>query len=197
MTKNELINLLFSTSAFLVSVIVYFQSSKLNRRQLRIEKIEEMLEITHILIAKYEYFINVINLKNSIRNNLVDDLASLFRENRLPITLQELHQISKEMDLQNKLIRLFILNNSYLPKIELKDKIEVFITLYASIADKTLSTSLKKISYPFKQFPTPLNFSDFTTEIQNELIEEMGLGYKNSIQLKNTYVKRFKERYKL
>lgn len=195
MTNSEIINLLFSTSAVLVSIVVYFQSSRLNKRQIRIEKIEEMLEITHILKGNYVCFINVITLKDNMKTH---GLGALYEENILVNRLKTLRQLTKEMDLQNKLVRLYILNNSYLPKTKLKDKIGILISLYASIADKTLSTSLEEYSRPFNQFPTALDFNDFTDEIQNELIEEMGLGYKNNIQLKNNpYEKLFKERYKL
>lgn len=92
---------------------------------------------------------------------------------------------------------MFVLNNSYLPKKELKEKIGTFIAVYTSIAENILTNPHKIIKLPFNDFPKRWDFLDFTQEIQNELITEMDLGYKDSIDNKNTYVKKFKERYKL
>lgn len=194
MTTNDYITGGISIVAIVISIIAYLQNSRIEKRQLRIEKLEEMLEITHTLMGNYEYFDDTIFFKNQLlsdnKNNGVD-------KDKYIKQIKELIKISENIDLQNKLTRLFVLNNSYLPKNELKEKIGTFITIYTSIARNTISEPFHKTKLPFNEFPKRWEFSDFIQEIQNELIEEMDLGYKNSIDDKNTYDKKFKKRYNL
>lgn len=183
-----------SIVAIVISIIAYLQNSRIEKRQLRIEKLEEMLEITHTLKGNYEYFDDTNLFKNEL---LSDNKNNDVEKDKYIKQINELIKISENIDLQSKLTRLFVLNNSYLPKKELKEKIGVFITIYTSIARNTISEPFQKIKLPFTEFPKRWEFSDFTQEIQNELIEEMDLGYKDSIDDKNTYEQKFKERYNL
>jgi len=194
MTISDYITGGISIVAIVISIIAYLQNSRIEKRQLRIEKLEEMLEITHTLKGNYEYFDDTNFFKNEL---LSDNKKNDVEKDKYIKQIKELIKISENIDLQNKLTRLFVLNNSYLPKKELKEKIAVFITIYTSIARNTISEPFQKIKLPFNEFPKRWEFSDFTQEIQNELIEEMDLGYKNSIDDKNTYDKKFKERYNL
>lgn len=194
MTINDYITGGISIVAIVISIIAYLQNSRIEKRQLRIEKLEEMLEITHTLKGYYEYFDDTTSFKNQLfldnKNNNVDKVKYIKQ-------IKELIKITENIDLQNKLTRLFVLNNSYLPKKELKEKIGVFITVYTSIAKNTVSDPFHKIKLPFNDFPKRWEFSEFIQEIQNELIEEMELGYKNSIDDKSTYEEKFKKRYNL
>ena len=193
MEINDYITGIISIIAIVISVLAYLENSRIEKRQLRIEKIEEMLEITHILIGNYQYFEDTNFFKNDMFSGTKDSTEKE-KYNRQIIGLS---QISESIDLQNKLTRLYVLNNSYLPKKELKEKIGIFIAVYTSIAENTLSNPNKIVELPFNDFPKRWDFLDFTQEIQNELIEEMDLGYKDSIENKNTYEKEFKKRYNL
>jgi hypothetical protein len=193
MEINNYITGIISIIAIVISIIAYIQNSRSDKRQLRIGKLEEMLEITHILMGNYHYFEDT----NFLITNLISgtkDNAELEKYNQ---QIKALSQISERIELQDKLTRLFVLNNSYLPKKELKEKIGIFIAVYTSIAENTLSNPNKIVELPFNDFPKRWDFLNFTQEIQNELIVEMDLGYKESIENKNTYEKKFKERYKL
>ena len=193
MQINDYITGTISIIAIVISVIAYLENSRIEKRQLRIEKLEEMLEITHILMGNYQYFDDTNFFKNIIFSETKDN-TEIEKYNR---QVKSLQQISESIELQNKLTRLFVLNNSYLPKKELKEKIGVFIAVYTSIAENTMINPNSIVKLPFNDFPKRWDFLEFTQEIQNELIEEMDLGYKNSIDNKITYDKKFKERYKL
>ena len=52
---NDYITGGISIIAIVISVIAYLQTSRNEKRQLRIGKLEEMLEITHILMGNYQY----------------------------------------------------------------------------------------------------------------------------------------------
>ncbi|WP_040280843.1 hypothetical protein [Psychroserpens damuponensis] len=191
---NDYVTGIISIIAIVISVIAYIQNTRIEKRQLRIEKLEEMLEITHILMGNYQYFEDTNFFKNIMLSETKDS-TEIEKYNR---QVKSLIQISENIDLQNKLTRLFVLNNSYLPKKELKEKIGVFIAVYTSIAENTMINPKNIIdNLPFNDFPKRWDFLEFTREIQNELIVEMDLGYKDSIDNKNTYEKKFKERYKL
>ena len=190
---NDYVTGIISIIAIVISVIAYIQNTRIEKRQLRIEKLEEMLEIIHILIGNYQYFEDTNFFKNIIFSETKDNTEKE-KYNR---QVKSLIQISENIDLQNKLTRLFVLNNSYLPKKELKEKIGVFIAVYTSIAENTMINPNNIVQLPFNDFPKRWDFLEFTREIQNELIKEMDLGYKDSIDNKNTYDKKFKERYKL
>ncbi|MHA7944591.1 hypothetical protein ACJOV8_016050 [Formosa sp. 3Alg 14/1] len=194
MTTSESITGGISIVAIVISIIAYLQNLRIEKRQLRIEKLEEMLEITHTLMGNYEYFDDTFFLKNKL---LLDKKTNDVDKEKYIKQVKELIKISESINLQNKLTRLFVLNNSYLPKKKLKEKIGVLITIYTCIARNTISEPFNKIKLPFNDFPKRWDFSEFTQEIQNELIEEMDLGYKNSIDKKNTYDQEFKKRYNL
>jgi hypothetical protein len=193
MEINDYITGVISIVAIVISIIAYIQNSKNEKRQLRIEKIEEMLEITHVLNANYQYFEDT----HFFKTQLLSETKESMEKDKYLFQVKELSKISKEIDIRNKLTRLYILNNSYLPKKELKEKIGVFITVYTSIAESTLSLPIKKTNLPFNEFPKKWDFLEFTEEIQNELIKEMSLGYKNNISDKNTFQVKFKQRYNL
>ncbi len=193
MGLNDYLTYTISIIAIVISIIAYFQNRKISKRQLRIGRIEEILEITHILSVNYHYFYDTYSFQKFVLSDLKDenDHKKYLRQ------LKALTEISNKIDLQNKLSRLYILNNSYLPKEELKDKIGVFIAAYTSLAGITISQPIRKTDLPFTDFPKPWNFLEFTQEIQNKLIEEMKLGYKDNISKINNYEKKFKKRYNL
>lgn len=190
---NDYVTGIISIIAIVISVIAYIKNSRIEKRQLRIEKLEEMLEITHILMGNYQYFEDT----NFFKNIMLSEAKDNTEKEKYNRQVKSLIQISESIDLQNKLTRLFVLNNSYLPKKELKEKIGVFIAVYTSIAENTMINPNDIVNLPFNDFPKRWDFLEFTREIQNELIEEMDLGYKDSIDNKNLYDKKFKERYKL
>lgn len=193
MEINDYITGAFSLIAIGISIVAYIQNLKGQKRELRIEKLEEILEITHLLNGNYQYFEDT----HFFKTHLLFDHADKDEKLKYLTQVKVLQEISNEIDLRKTLSRLYVLNNSYLPKKELKAKIGVFIAVYSSIAESTLSQPTMKTELPFNEFPKRWEFLEFTKEIQNELIEEMNLGYKNNISEQNEYKKEFKRRYKL
>jgi hypothetical protein len=193
MEITNFITVAVSSIAIVISIFAYFQNSKIQRRQLRIEKLEEMLEITHILDGNYQYFEDTFFFKEQFLNGKVENSD----KEKYQHQVEALVKISEEIDLSKKLARLYVLNNSYLPRNKLKEKTGVFITVYTCLAENTVLHPNKRINLPFSNFPKKWEFLDFTNEIQNEIIEEMNLGYKNNIEDNNNFEKVFKERYNL
>lgn len=56
MEINDYITGAFSLIAIVISIVGYIQKVRKESRELRIEKLEEMLEITYLLNGNYQYF---------------------------------------------------------------------------------------------------------------------------------------------
>lgn len=151
-----------------------------------------MIEITHILNGNYQYFEDTFFFKTGLSNE-----QSIKKKEKYLQQVNSLMKISEEIDLSKKLSRLYVLNNSYLSKNKLKDKVAVLITLYSSIAENTIGNPIEKLDIVFNNFPKRWDFDEYIQEIQNEIIQEMKLGYKNNMKYNFDYEKEFKERYKL
>jgi len=160
----DIVIIIISFAAILIAILSYRQNSKFNKRQLRIEKLEEILEIIHVLYANYQYFEDTFMFKQDV---LKEDVEKKVKDRYIE-QVKELIEITNEIKLRSKLARLFVLNNSYLPKSKLKDKIGVFITVYTSIAESTITQSNKLHYLSFKKFPKSWEFLDFSQEIQND-----------------------------
>jgi len=158
---------------------------------LRLEKLEEIIEITHLLVQNYQYFEDSFAFKKGILNKKSDEKEKYIRQ------IKALIEISENIKLREKLSRLYVLNSSYLPQNKLKDKIGVFITTYTSISEHTIISPEKKIELIFNNFPKKWEFLEFSNEIENELIQEMNLGYSNNTKYKNDFEKEFKKRYNI
>lgn len=193
MEINDYITYAISIVAIVISIIAFIQNHKISKRQTRIVRIEEILEIIHILNINYHYFYDTYFFKES---NLTHSIENK-EEKKYLKQVKALIEISNKINLQNKLSRLHILNNSYLPKKEFKDKIGVIIAVYSSLAASTISEPIRKEDLPFTDFPKPWHFLEFVQEIKNELLKEMNLGYKDNFSNTNTYEKKFRERYNL
>ena len=193
MEFNNYITFSISAVAIVVSIFAYIQNSRVQKRQLRINKIEEILEITHMLNGNYHYF----EESQFIKSNFSSSRDGFIEKEKYKARVKILKNISDELDFSNKLPRLYVLSNSYLSKKRLRDKIGILIAVFTSLLETTLNDPHKTAILPFNKFPKKMEFLEFVKEIQNELIIEMGLGYKNKLSEENLYEEEFRERYNL
>ena len=193
MESIDIITIILSSSAIVVAALSYFQASNNHKRELRIEKLEQIIEILHTLNGNYQYFEDTYFYKTRY---LFDDLDTTETELYTKQVIA-LIKTSEDIDLRNKLSKLYVLNNSYLPQDLLQDKISVFISVYTSIAENTISKPFDKLQLPFTKFPKRWELSDFTNEILKGLIKEMDLGYNENFKYNFDYEVEFKSKYKL
>src|SRR5690606_39554394 len=113
----DIVIIIISFAAILIAILSYRQNSKFNKRQLKIEKLEEIIEIIHVLYANYQYFEDTFMFKQDV---LKEDVEKKVKDRYIE-QVKELIEITNEIKLRSKLARLFVLNNSYLPKSKLKD----------------------------------------------------------------------------
>ena len=170
----------FSSIAIAISIAtIYFTRQNL-KRQLRLSKLEEILEILLFLDAYYRgLFILFKDTEQKVE----------FLENRkeLPEYLKQLSSNRESFiemfdmkTLTNRVSRLNVLSKAYLPnKKNLKSKAltiaDVYFAMYSYVKfDGNLST---KAAYTI--IPNPIEMKVLISELQDQIIFEMKLGYKN------------------
>ena len=97
-----------SLAAIVISIIAFVQNLKIEKRQLRIGKMEEMLEITNILNINYQYFDDT----HFFKTQLLSDQKESNDTDKYLSQVKSLSEISDEIDIRNKLAGLYVLNNS-------------------------------------------------------------------------------------
>lgn len=199
MTINEYITVVISIVAIIISIIVFIDNSKKDKRHIRIGRLEEIIEIIHILYLHYHEFENAYFLKLDLFKDGIYDLKKIDKKD-VRFYKSFLKSVSKtynEIDVKKRLSRLYVLSNSYLPNKELKDKIKIFGEIYGSLVIYVIEYPFNNAEYTFTEFRTKDDLQDYYLEIQNELVKEMGLGFKKSVSFENKYKSKFLERYKL
>ncbi len=176
----KIIPIVFSSIAIATSIAtIYFTRQNL-KKQLRLGKLEEILEILLFLDAYYKgLFLLFIDTEDKVK--------ILENKKALPEYLEKLSSnkesytamISFET-LIKQVSRLNVLSKAYLPnKKNLKSKAltiaDVYFAMYYNVkSDGNLGT---KKAYTI--IPKPIEMKLLIEELQNQIILEMNLGYKN------------------
>tara|TARA_R100000306_G_C4332512_1_gene120982 strand:- start:114 stop:731 length:618 start_codon:yes stop_codon:yes gene_type:complete len=193
-TFNEGITILISSFALLISIIGFLYMINNDKRQLRIGRIEEIIEIIHVLMGNYRYFDDTFFLQQDLANKINEDEDEIKRLlNSEKRQVEALEKISNDIELQQKLIRLTVLINAYLPNKRLKNKLRSYVGLYTSIAETTLNRNYQQTKVLYSTYPRPWILLPFIEKCQIELIREMKLGYENNIYSENPFEKEFKK----
>jgi len=185
--------IILSILAMIISTLALVQNSRSSKRGLRIEKIEEMLEITHTLNANYQYFEDT----HVFKMDLWLDPEKKEEQDKYLKQSQVLKDIADDINVRKILSRLYILNSSYLPKSTLKSKVGELVAIYTCLCESTVVNPTKIVALPYNEFPKKWEIFEFIEEIQSDLIKEMKLGYSKSASESYKYTKEFKQRYNL
>ena len=168
--------------AILISVISLVISNRNTRRQVRIGKLEEIIECLQVFLINYKYLYdlhrNQLSFKNVSDNISKDEYLKLIENYREYV---KAFKTEVEMEkFQDKTIRLRVLANSYLPDKKLKLKILSLVTLVANLVNCTIFEDFETAKTVFEKYPNPLIFLKYIDKIEQEIILEMKLGYKGS-----------------
>lgn len=176
---------LFSISAITVSIVTIFITRKNLKKQLRLSKLEEMLEILHFLNGYYSSLLRVfIGIEKSIEsfqnsNDITDAMKEAIKYRKGLIDT-----ISKET-ITNKISRLRVLSNAYLKnsskvsglKVRIHTVGDVFYHMYMFIFLDGDSNLIRKNENAI--IPPPDKMNKFIRKIENDLIVEMNFGYRS------------------
>lgn len=176
----ELLKIILPAGAIIISIISLTISNRNTRRQIRIGRIEEIIEYLrmyipnyHILYIAYQHQVRYKNvLENSEsgqiehhKNNYLEAVR-VFKENNNVEALRE------------KSSRLIMIANSYLPDKEIKKRVISIAGLINTLLQSTLYDHYDYTKKVYAEYPEPLVFFNYMIDLQNELIKEMKLGYK-------------------
>lgn len=190
---------LFSLTAIIVSITTIFITRLNLKKQLRLSKLEEILEILHFLGGYYSSLLRVfIGIEKSIES--LQNSSEITDEMKETIKYRKglVDTINKEV-ITNKISRLRVLSNAYLKNStskNLKARIhtigDVFYHMYMFVyldGDGSIITKNKDAIIPH-----PHNMNKFIKELENDIIIEMKLGYSSISE--ETQEKYFKNQFR-
>lgn len=179
-----LITLLFSIAALCVSMRTIYLTKKNLKKQIRVNKLEEILEVLHFLKGYYITLYKIFNRLDQAKTESLQDKYNIEKIEETSKFRNAYIDVVKNEAIQLKISRLKILSNAYLPNSKKNDgvkvKIHTIADLYYNMYVYVFTSGeihIKKKSDAI--IPIPVNFEKFTTKIINEIIIEMNLNYKS------------------
>lgn len=190
------INIVFSSLALVISSLTIVMTRRDLKKQLRLGKLEEILEILQFLNGYYNGLVSLF-IDTKERNKI------LVNGNVLPEYLQELpkyrqgfiENVDKETII-NKISRLKILSNAYLPNTNnIKNKIDTISDIYYAMYMFVHTNGERPREEKDAIIPKRGEMERFLESLQRDIIREMKLGYKKiDHSKKNEY---FKNQFKI
>lgn len=179
-----LITLLFSIAALCVSMRTIYLTKKNLKKQIRVNKLEEILEVLHFLKGYYTTLYTIFNRFEEVKTEITKEKYDIEKIEETFKYRSAFIEVVKNETVQFKISRLKILSNAYLPNSQKNDGLKVRIHTIADIYYNMyvyIFTSgdihIKKKSDAI--IPIPPNFEKFITKIIDEIIIEMNLNYKS------------------
>lgn len=173
----EVIKLILPIIAILISIAAVFVSHKNVKKQIRVNKLEEMLEILNMLRGYYK---TAYLYSNDLKNNEEYLDGKLTGRDWLIINqnIDDFLSNVKEETIQIKTARLYVLANSYLPKKDLKLKVISVNQLYSDLFYTLFYKKLSRLKEKYDgDFPKPNKVLDILNEVEKEIVKEMNLGF--------------------
>lgn len=173
-------NLIFSSIAIALSIVTIGMTRTNLKKQLRLSKLEEILEILHFLNGYY-YSLFKLFIDTQRRNEI------LINGGMLPEYLQELPKYKQGFietvnteKVITKVSRLKILSNAYLSNSKnLKNKIHTIAEIYYNMYQYVLSNGELPLIKDDAIIPKRGQMERFIRSLEDSVIKEMNLGYKN------------------
>lgn len=199
---NQIITWCISIGALTLSITTIIITRRNLKKQLRLIKLEEILEILHYLSGYYHSQLNMFN-------RLETKLLLLKEKKESPIFTIEykkyrdgfLEGIDREK-ITNKISRLKILSNAYLSNTT-RNNLKIRIHTLSDIYYKMYLFIYSEGTYVEKQddaiIPNAEEMRHFIDNIENDVIMEMKLGYKaiNEKKQEKYYQTQFKKDIKI
>jgi len=187
----------FSIAAIIISFIGFRFSKRNARRQLRIGKLEEIIESVLMILDNYSALKFIFDLEQKIRNPKIErtGLETMSWQSDKENYVLGFRKTTDVNKFREKLTRLSVLANSYLPNKRngVKYMILSVVDLTANLCQATIVDDFDCAIENYPKFPEPDFFFNYVEEIEKLVIEEMGLGYK-SLEMKK--VIEYKEKFK-
>ncbi|KQS93003.1 hypothetical protein [Chryseobacterium sp. Leaf394] len=173
----EIVKLILPIIAILISIAAVFVSHKNIKKQIRVSKLEEMLEILNMLRV---YYRTAYLYSNDLRNNekyldgkLINSDWSIINNH-----IDEFLSNIKKETIESKTARLYVLANSYLPKNDLKLKVISINQLYSDLFYTLFYKRLSRLKDKYNgDFPKPDKIYNILNKIEKDIVKEMKVGF--------------------
>lgn len=176
---NKTISFIFSSIAIIMSIVSIIISKKNVKKQLRLNKLEEISEILYFLNGYYSsLFILFIDTENYVeiksRGEEIPEYLTDLSEKRKRFS----ENINKET-LINKISRLNVLSSAYLPSSKnLKYRIHSISSTYYHMYICIYNNGVILKNEENNIIPKRGQFERFHNKIQSDIVLEMNLGYQ-------------------
>lgn len=183
MTEQELVEIakvILPAGAIIISVISLVKTNRNTKRQIRVAKIENIIECLRMFMSNYS-LLHLIYQRQHLYKNSPPNSEKYQIEDLKADYLKAVEVFNKNSDveiLRENGPRLAMLANSYLPEKELKMKIMSLVGLMTSLIECTIFENYEETRKLFPKYPGILDFFKYIEQIEIELIQEMNLGYK-------------------
>jgi len=177
----ETLKILLPIIALIVSVITIYIGKKNNRRQLRIGKLEEILESILFLSNYYSQLWILAKYLKKIEVKAEENLSTKDLEKQFKERLEEFLKFLERDKVQQITSRISVLANAYLPNGKLKNRIMTFNHLSGALFGGIIHRDYKNIIdyyYPHG-IPRPKKMGELLILIEKDLIKQMKLGYSS------------------
>lgn len=179
----EVLKIVLPIAAILISIIGIYINKKNLKKQIRVTKLEEILEILNSLSKYYIRLFWFVRDLESIQEKINNGKQLLEYELEYDKNVQAfLKNINKEA-LEMKVSRLYVLTNAYLSNnsnSNLKARILALSHLYGAMFQTVANNDIIFIKRHYKEgIPKPGKLGTFIISIENDLIKEMELGHES------------------
>lgn len=179
------ITYLFSITAIIVSITTIYITRRNLKKQLRLGKLEEILEILNYLNGYYnsvfKVFIGIEQSLEALKNSgdVTDELKDSIKYRE-----ELINNISREI-IVSKISRLKVLSNAYLKnssqvnglKVRIHTISDLYYNMYIYCYTNGNPSIMKKNDDVI--IPKPNEMRNYIKKIENDIIVEMNLGYKS------------------
>lgn len=180
----ELAKIALPLLAIAISIITIIMTRKNLKKQLRLSKLEEIYEIIDYFLGYYTYLFWLVNDVEAAEEKKKTGKKLEEYEIELPKKIEEFINLTGKETVSNKLSRLYVLTNAYLPNNKignLKIKILVFGNLINTMFFTISTKDMSKKNRSYKEgIPKPKKMIEFLESIERELIKEMQLGFDSA-----------------
>lgn len=199
-TFIEISKLVVPAFAIMISIISLIKTNRNTRRQVRIGKLEEIIECLQFFIIHYRQLMRIHKQQCAFKfaepHYTKDEVNGMFEEYKLLV-----NEFKEEVNMdkfQEKTARLRVLANSYLPDSELKLKIVSLVTLITNLINCTIYQNFASSREIYPIYPKGLDFMQYIQNVENEILKEMNLGYKGiTLEKVEAYKDKFKKDLKI
>lgn len=167
-----------TAAGVIVAVIVFSYNVRHNRRQIKISKLEEIIQLLSTLQNDYHYFawcyIQSLVSEEEYENNP-------FKVADNEKYKEVLNHLTKNKDFyNNNITRLDVLANAYLKNDKLKLRILTFNNLMRHLAFALFFSDFRSVKKAYENgIPKNSELESFVHKTQNKLIKRMNLGHNN------------------